>query len=382
MRIILHMDMDAYFAAIEELDNPQLRGKPVIIGGRARRGVVSTANYVARRFGVHSAMPIWKAESLCPRGIFLPVRMERYVEISRQIMGLLDSFSPLVEPLSIDEAFLDMTGAEGLFGTPEQMALSVKEKVRETTGLTCSVGVASNMFLAKLASDLNKPDGITLIPFGKERQFIAPLPVRKLWGVGPRTGEQLELYGLRTIGDVAKIGPEWLRQWFGAFGDHIYGLACGEDARAVECDGEQKSIGAERTLSEDIRGREQVQEKLKSLCREVARELRCGGKRAASIRVKIRYSKGFRTTTRDGKLLTACDDSATLYAGVQRLLDRLALDEPIRLVGVTAFDLLEPGRMAQNDLFLQRGVERRSRLEHTMDQIRKKFGDKIGHGDE
>ena len=377
----MHMDMDAYFAAIEELDNPQLRGKPVIIGGRARRGVVSTANYVARRFGVHSAMPIWKAESLCPRGIFLPVRIERYVEISRQIMGLLDSFSPLVEPLSIDEAFLDMTGAEGMFGTPEQMALSVKEKVRETTGLTCSVGVASNMFLAKLASDLNKPDGITLIPFGKERQFIAPLPVRKLWGVGPKTAEQLELYGLRTIEDVAKIGPEWLRQWFGSLGDHIYGLACGEDARVVECDGERKSIGAERTLAKDIWGRHQVEGMLKSLCRDVARDLRCSERRARSVRVKIRYSKGFRTTTRDGKLLTACDDSATLYAGAARLLDRLALDEPIRLVGVAAFDLVEPGQMAQNDMFLQSGVERRSKLEHTLDEIQRKFGDKIKIGD-
>ncbi len=382
MRIILHMDMDAFFAAVEELDNPSLRGKPVIVGGRARRGVVSTANYVARKFGVHSAMPIWKAEALCPRGIFLPGRMERYAEVSRQIMGVLDSFSPLVEPLSIDEALLDMTGAEGLFGMPAQMAQSVKRKVTGTTGLTCSVGVASNKFLAKLASDLDKPDGFTVVPFGGERQFIAPLPVRKLWGVGPKTAEQLELYGLRTIGDVAKIGPEWLRQWFGSFGDHIYGLACGEDARAVECDGERKSIGAERTLAVDIQGREQVEGMLRALCREVARDLRCSEKRARSVRVKIRYSKGFRTTTRDGKLLSACDDSATLYAGAQKLLDRLALDEPIRLVGVATFDLVEPGQMAQNDMFLQKDIERRSRLEHTIDEIRKKFGDKIGHADE
>ena len=381
MRIILHMDMDAFFAAVEEREDPSLRGKPVVVGGRSRRSVVSTANYVAREYGLHSALPMATALRRCPHVIIRPVNMQRYASISRQIMEVLHGFSPLVEPLSLDEAFLDMSGSERLFGPPMAMAEAIRQKVHEVTRLTCSVGIASNKFLAKLASDLDKPDGITLVPFGKERAFIAPLPVSKLWGVGPKAAARLESLGLHSIGQVADADRDSLKRRLGSMGPHLWSLARAEDSRPVISNRERKSVGAEITLSQDMHGRVQVEHQLRQQCNRTAKELRRKGWKAQSIRVKVRYTENFHQATRDGKLALACDDSDGLFDGCAALLDRLDLDAPIRLVGVTAFDLLDSDEVSQKDLFLQTKRDQHSRIEHTMDAICARYGDKIRRGD-
>ncbi len=381
MRVILHVDMDAFFAAIEQRDDPGLRGKPVIVGGSRTRGVVSTASYEARPFGVHSALPMAQAVRRCPQAIVLPVRMACYAAVSRQIMAVMEEFSPLVEPLSLDEAFLDMTGAERLFGPPKAMAQAIKARIFEATELTASVGIARNKFLAKLASDLDKPDGITLVPFGQERAFIAPLPVGKLWGVGPKAAARLEALGLTSIGAVAEADPAWLRLELGSLGDHIHALSRAEDLREVVVGRERKSVGSERTLDEDISGREAVEQHLRRACERIARELRRKEIRACGVRVKLRYSQGFQLATRDAHLPQACDDSATLFATARALLDRLELDAPIRLVGAAATDLTEPGQPVQVDLFAGARASKHGTLERTLDAIRDRFGDKIQRGE-
>jgi DNA polymerase-4 len=379
-RVILHLDMDAFYASIEQRDNPALKGLPVIVGGPAKRGVVTTCSYEARVFGVHSAMPMGRAIRLCPKAVVVPGRMEVYQQVSEQIMAVLDEFSPTVEPLSLDEAFLDMTGCERLFGTPPAIAKAIKRRVLERTRLTSSIGIAANKFLAKLASDLDKPDGITWVPFGREKEFIAPLSVRKLWGVGPRTAASLERLGLGRIGDVAAMDPEVLRRRLGALGDHLHALANAWDDRPVIPERGRKSCGAETTLEEDIRGRGPVEAVLREQCQRAARHLRSGGFLARGVRVKLRYSEGFQLATRDGRIAAPCDDSASLFEAAAPLLDRLDLASPIRLVGVAAFDLVEPGEGVQLDLFAQRRAARGSKLEHTMDAIRSKFEGKIRRG--
>ncbi len=373
-RIILHVDMDAFFAAIEQRDHPAYRGRPVIVGGSRTRGVVSTASYEARPFGVHSAMPMSRAVRLCPQAVVLPVRMEVYGQVSAQLMQVLDGFSPKVEPLSLDEAFLDMTGAEGLFGPPDHMARAIQARVREATGLGASVGIAGNKFLAKLASDLDKPEGCTWVPFGREREFIAPLPVRRLWGVGPRAAELLAGLGLGTIGEVAGADPARLRRELGAFGEHIHALSLGQDDRPVVPGHARKSVGSERTLERDIRGRGPVEKHLRAACERVACDLRAAELVASAVRVKVKYAT-FQLATRDGQLPAPADDSAALYEAARRLLERLDLEAPIRLVGAAAFDLSPRGGPQQGDLFLQPVRRRHHRLESTLDAIREKFGD-------
>jgi len=376
-RIVLHVDMDAFFAAVEQRDFPELRGKPVIVGGPMKRGVVTTCSYEARPFGVHSAMPMARAQKLCPQAIVVPGRMSVYAEISEQVMAILDDFSPAVEPLSIDEAFVDMTGSERIFGPPDRMARAIKAAVLDATQLTCSVGIARNKFLAKLASDLDKPDGITWVPFGRERAFIAPLPVRRLWGVGPVAGARLAALKLQTIGEVAAADPAWLDHELGALGRHIHMLANARDDRVVVPHPPRRSIGSERTLMDDVIGRDQVEQHVRRSCRRVARELRRKGLRARSVRVKVRYSETFQLATRDGPLDLCCDDSATLFAGARKLLDRLDLERPMRLVGAAAFDLVPSGQAEQGDLFLDDEAIRRTRLERTLDRIRERFGESI-----
>ncbi len=381
-RLILHVDMDAFFASIEQMDNPELRAKPVIVGGLKNRGVVSTASYEARRFGVHSAVAMSKARRLCPHGIFLPVRMARYQQISRTIMDLLSEFSPMVEPISIDEAFVDMTGSEYLFGPPMAMAESIKEKIKSKTGLSCSVGVACNKFLAKLASDLEKPDAITIVPSAHEREFIAPLPVKKLWGVGPKAEAKLMALGLSTIGDIAQTDPALLQRHMGSLGLHIHDLSMARDDRVVAKARDRQSIGHERTLEQDISGFEAVEDMVRDACRHIAKDLRKKDTMARAVRIKIRYSDTFQLATRDTRLALPCQDSTTLFNHARQLLDRLDLSRPIRLVGATAFELQGPDGPAQGDLFLSRDSEKNTKLERTMDAIRDKFGDKIKRGTE
>ncbi len=355
-RIILHVDMDAFYASVEQRDNAELRGKPVIVGGTSRRGVVTTASYEARRFGVRSAMPGFKARQLCPQGIFLPVRMAHYVDVSKSIMEVFRRFSPVVEPLSLDEAFLDMTGCERLYGTARDMAEQIRAAVWEREQLTASVGVASNKFVAKIASDLNKPNGITECPPGEEQPFLAPLPVSRLWGVGPKSAARLNAAGLHTIGDIARADEVWLAEEFGSFGIHLRELSQGRDTRALRPDRTRKSVGAERTLSHDIQGYHTVREQLLALVDEVCSTLRHKEQKAHGVRLKIRYAS-FDRHTRDERQTHPYDDAATMLQAVERLLHRIDLQRQIRLVGVTAFDLVEadasspdPGS-AQLDLF-------------------------------
>jgi DNA polymerase-4 len=380
-RIILHMDMDAFYAAVEQRDDPALRGKPVIVGGPNRRGVVSTCSYEARPFGVKSAMPMAQAMQLCPQAIVVSGRLTHYSEVSREIMEEMACFTPLVEPLSLDEAFLDMTGSEALFGTPLEMAQKVKAAVFQRTQLSCSVGIARNKFLAKLASDIDKPDAITLVPFGDETRFLAPLPIRSLWGVGPRSAERLLAIGMRTIGDIAHADPGYLEAQLGsAQARHLHALANARDDRRVIGSRVRKSVGSETTLADDVRGRQQVKKILRAQCQRVARHLRSANLVARGIRVKLRYSRGFRLATRQASLPIACDDSATLIEHAFQLLERLDLDRPIRLVGAAAFDLERDDAAQQLDLFHQKRGDERSQLEHTVDEIRNRFGDKIGYG--
>ncbi len=381
-RLILHVDMDAFFASVEQRDNPELEGKPVIVGGTKNRGVVSTASYEARSFGVHSALPMSQAMRLCPQAIVLPVRMSRYQQVSKAIMKVLSGFSPSMEQLSVDEAFLDMTGSENLFGPPMSMAKAIMKKIFDATELTCSIGIACNKFLAKLASDLKKPNGITLVPFGHEREFIAPLPVKKLWGVGPKSTEKLKNLDLYTIGDVARADPDWLERHMGSLGIHIHALAQGIDDREVSTRRNKKSIGHERTFDNDILGQEGILAMLRKACRQVAKDLRSKNLLAGAIRIKIRYSDNFQLVTRDTRLALPCQDSATLFICSKELLERIELSRPIRLAGIAAFELQQCDGPVQTDLFLSPGSEKNTKLERAVDAIKDKFGDKIKRGSE
>jgi DNA polymerase-4 len=340
MRIILHIDMDAFYASIEQRDNPELRGLPVIVGGGSRRGVVTTASYEARRFGVKSAMPGFKARELCPHGVFLPVRMAHYVEVSSRIMEVFRRFTPMVEPLSLDEAFLDMTGCERLFGPADDMAHRIQSAIMDEVQLTASVGVAASKFVAKVASDLNKPAGITICPVGGEQAFLAPLPIEKLWGVGPRTAAKLRADGLNTVGDVAAAGLDRLVQQYGNLGEHLHFLSLGLDERPVRNDRTRLSIGSERTLNDHVRGAAAVRERLLPLVDEVVQGLRRRQVKARGVRLKIRYAT-FDRHTRDVVLEHPYSEAAPMLAALDGLLTRIDLDRPIRLVGVTAYDLVD-----------------------------------------
>ncbi len=377
---VFHMDMDAFYASIEERDHPEYRGKPLIVGGTSRRGVVATCNYVAREYGLHSAQPMSKALRLCPDAICVSPRIGYYSEISKTIMGILKDYSPTIEPLSLDEAFMDMTGTEELFGPPVEAAQAIKDSIREATQLTCSIGIAPNKFLAKFASDLDKPDGITVVPRGGEAEFIAPFPIRKIWGVGPKSAEKLEELELYTIGDVAAADIVRLRQELGkSFADHVHTLAQGLDARKVVADRTRKSVGSERTLSNDVRGRPGVEPVLREQCENVAKTLRKKGFRARGIRVKVRYSATFSLATRQGPLPGPTDDSRTLFEHARGLLESLELDEPMRLVGAAAFDLKDPDEPEQLGLFS--AVKRKNEnLERAIDAIEDRVGAAVRRG--
>ena len=381
MRIILHVDMDAFYASIEQRDNAELRGKPVIVGGSEKRGVVATCSYEARPYGVHSAMPMARALRLCPDAIVVPVRMSTYVEESGKIMTILGEFSPAIEKLSLDEAFLDMTGAEKLFGEPEEMARQIRKRIYEETNLTASIGIAKNKFLAKLASDLNKPDGVARIPHGEEAETIAPMDIERIWGVGPKAAGKLRSLGLETIGDIAAANSDWLRDKLGNFAEHVQSLARGLDSRPVVSESNRKSVGSERTLEENITGFDAVADQLRRRCEEVARVLRKKELKARGIRLKVRYDDTFELATRQTALPQACDDSKTLFGTARTRLDLIDLDRPIRLVGAAAYDLAEEDEATQVDLFASDAAEESSQLEHTIDEIRDRFGDKIHRGE-
>jgi DNA polymerase-4 len=371
-RAIAHVDMDAFYASVEQRDRPELRGRPVIVGADPRgRGVVSACSYEARVFGVHSAMPISRAARLCPQAAFLPVDMDKYVAVSRQIMAILDAFSPLVEAVSVDEAFIDLTGTTGLFGSPPEAALAIKRRIRDETGLTASAGVAANKFVAKVASDLRKPDGLVVVPPGTEVEFLAPLPVERLWGVGKVTAQALAALGIATIGQLQRLPPATLQARFGTHGADLRELAHGRDDRLVEPFAPPKSMGAETTFERDCRDRARLEETLRGHAERVARELRAERLAAARVTLKLRFDD-FRTITR---ALTGepTQDGLELYRRALALLAREPLTQPIRLIGLSSSAFVPPG--TGQLALLDPNAVRRERLARAVDRITGRFGD-------
>jgi DNA polymerase IV len=338
-RVILHVDMDAFYAAVEQRDHPELRGQPVIVGADPKegrgRGVVSTASYEARKFGVGSAMPISQAYRLCPQGVYRPVDMAKYLEVSRQVMAILRRYTDLVEPVSVDEAFLDVTGSRRAFGSGEEVGRALKEAIRgETSGLTASVGVASCKLVAKIASDMRKPDGLVVVPAGTEPAFLAPLPVRRLWGVGPKMEEQLLRLGVHTIGDLAGLPESRLATRLGTHGHDLRLLASGVDDRPVRGDsGEAKSLGQEHTYDEDTADPARLRRTLLDLADGVARRLRGQGLRGRTITLKYR-DEDFDTITRAVTLSRPTDSGNTVFRAAWRLFEAAHRGRRVRLLGI------------------------------------------------
>ena len=377
-RDILHVDMDAFFAAVEQRERPELRGKPVIVGaGPHERGVVSTCSYEARVFGVHSAMPSREAYRRCPQGIFLPPDMPRYAAVSRQVFAIFERFTPLVEPVSIDEAFLDVTGSRRLFGEPEAIAINIRAAIREETGLTASVGVAGNKFLAKLASESKKPDGLTVVPRDRAAllEFLAPLPVGRLWGVGKVMRELLEQHGCRTIGDIQRASEDALAPVVGHHAaGHLLRLAFGEDEREVETEFEEKSISREHTFPVDCRDPDRLRAVLRDLVDDVGRRLREANKYAGVARLKLRWSD-FQTLTRQRSFPAPVCDDFTLRHMALELFEAEPRIQPVRLIGF-GVSALAAERHEQLSLFGDPADrrERDERLCHTVDKLRDKLG--------
>ena len=373
-RTILHVDMDAFFTSVEQRDRPELRGKPVVVGAPPdKRGVVAAASYEARKFGVHSAMPSRTAYRLCPHAVFLRGDHDKYSRESERVMAILRQFTPLVEQVSVDEAYLDVTASLRLFGTGEQIAREIKRRVRETTRLTASVGVAPNKFLAKLASDMRKPDGLMVITETEKLGVLRPLPVGRIAGIGKKTEPLLHELGVHSIGDLQQFPIEPLRARFGVWADEMKARAMGEDDRPVEPGSETKSISNETTFEEDVSDAAVLERTLREMADEVGRRLRAEGVRARTVQLKLRWSD-FTTLTRRTTLPEATDDEGRIAEVAIKLL-RVELESPrpVRLVGVGGQNLLRAPR--QLDL-LDAASNRRDELNRVADAVRAKFGAK------
>jgi len=379
-RAILHIDMDAFYASVEQLDEPSLRGRPVIVGADPKeghgRGVVAACSYEARKFGVHSAMPISRAWKVCPEGAFVRLRMKRYLEVSKQVMEILRQFTNLVEPLSIDEAFLDITGSIVLFGAPVQIARAIKKQVRETTGLTASAGVGPNKFLAKIASDLKKPDGLVVVEPGDMENFLGDLPISRLWGVGPKTEERLREMGLSTIGSIRARKQEDLVRALGQnLGAHLYQLSLGNDDRPVVPNWEPKSISNETTFEEDTRDRAVLVQTIRRLAESVGRRLRRENYRARKVTLKLRYEP-FETHTKQTSVKRPIDTDEEIIRLALSLFDQFSLERRIRLIGVGAGEIVRPGEES-TQLGLFDEPAKQSSLNEAVDKIRDRFGDDL-----
>jgi len=393
-REIIHLDMDAFYASIEVLDDTSLRGKPVIVGGGVKRGVVAAASYEARKFGVHSSIPMAKAVRLCPHGVFLPVRMERYKEVSDRVFGIFRRYTPLVEPVSLDEAFLDVTASVRLFGPPEEIARKIRAEVRAETGLTVSAGVASSKLVAKIASDMNKPDGLTVVPRGKEQEFLGPLQVGRLWGVGEATRSALAEMGVQKISDLAGIPEADVVRKLGKHGAHLHRLAHGIDDREVEPEREIKSMGREETFDEDLLETLALRRQLLDIATRTAARLRSHGLKGRTVTLKVKYSD-FRLVTREVTLPLGIDDGGEIFRQALTLLEKTeAGEKPVRLLGIYLSNFGgEPGRevgSGQISLFGYapepivpaprspgtRDPARTAKLNEAVDRIRGKYGEK------
>jgi DNA polymerase-4 len=370
-RSIIHADLDAFYASVEVLDDPSLRGRPVIVGGGpGDRGVVSAASYEARAFGVHSAMPLRTAGRRCPQGVFLPGRPSRYRELSEQVMAIFASYTPLVEPISLDEAFLDVSASTAAFGDGETIGRRIKERVLTEVGLVVSVGVATNKLCAKVASDLRKPDALVVVAPGTEAAFLAPLPIRRLWGVGPQAQAALAEYGVTTIGQLAALPAGTLHRRFGRHGDDLGSRARGVDRAEVAPMQRPKSIGHEHTFDADTIDLGRLEATLLDVAESVASRLRRHNLAAGSVQLKLRY-EGFETLTRQAPLPRQTRESEPLYAAALALLRRtLVAGRGVRLIGLTAINL-----SAAQQLTLFDAPERTDRLARSIDVVRERFGE-------
>jgi DNA polymerase-4 len=374
IRSILHVDMDAFFAAIEQRDHPELRGRPLLVGGTGRRGVISTASYEARVFGCHSAQPTSVALRLCPEAVIVPPDGKRYHAVSERLFALFHDIAPVVEPLSVDEAFLDLSGTERLLGPAEKVAGVIKARVREELQLTASVGVSHNKFLAKLASDLEKPDGLTVIGPEDVDRILPPLPIERLWGVGAVTAQRFHAHGIRTIGDLRGWSVRDLTGTFGRSGEHFHRLAHGQDVRPVVTDTGAKSISQERTFPVDIVEPAYVREVLRGQVEQVSRRLRRGGLRARTVSLKIRYGD-FETISRSSTLKEASDVTAGLMEVALTLFDRWSRQgfRPVRLIGMGTSQL-EGASDVQLGLFPDAADQRNKKVDQVLDAIQERFG--------
>lgn len=388
----MHIDMDAFYASIEQLDHPEWRGKPLVVGGRSDRGVVSAASYEARKFGLHSAMPIFQARKLCPQAIFTPPRMSRYSEVSALIIRVLREFSPIVEQASIDEAYLDASGLERLFGPVEDLGAAVKRAVREATGLTCSVGIAPVKFLAKIASDLRKPDGLTILRPEDVPPFLRQLPLSRIPGLGKETLKKLASLGLRNVGDAQAYSEDFWVERFGKVGGALYRRCRGLDERPVEPYTAPKSEGAENTFERDTNDPEELKTWLLGQAERIGASLRKHGWRGRTITLKVKYAD-FTQITRSHSLPEPTDVTRVIYEIGARLLDELAPKAKLRLIGlsvsnldnektphppVASVSLSLPGLRLkrEEDSYLPPSVdsEREKALDLALDKARAKFG--------
>jgi DNA polymerase-4 len=366
--------MDAFYAAVEQQDNPSLRGLPVIVAGQAeKRGVVSAASYEARVFGVRSAMPTSQAKRLCPQGIFLPVRMHRYQEVSGQILALLNDFTPLIEPLSLDECYLDVTGSEKLFGPPLRMAREMKRRIYQTTGLTASAGIAPNKFLAKIASDFKKPDGLVEIKPEEVEDFLRELPISKLWGVGKATEEVLKGLGIFKVGQLANYPAALIEKKLGKFGMELLELSKGQDDRSVIPHGEPKSISQEQTFTPDLQDWQEMKKVLLEQSERIGWELRQQKLKGYTVQVKVRYPD-FSVVTREATLSSPTDQGMDIYQTAIKLLQKTeAREKRARLLGVGISNLRhrdDPEQLSFFDAHQKKG----ERSTEAVDRIWEKFG--------
>jgi len=373
--MIIHVDMDAFFASVEQLDNPEIAGQPVIVGGTSNRGVVATSSYEARKFGVYSAMPVFQARQKCPQGIFIGPRGWRYKEVSIHVMSILSSFSPVIEQVSIDEAFMDVAGCESMFGTPNEIGVKIKQKIKNKLHLTCSVGIAPMKFLAKIASDMDKPDGLTYIAPDEVAAFIQTLPVRKISGVGRQTAGHLEKMGIVTLGDVKKYTREEIVAWFGKYGNRLFELANGIDRSEVNVHRPVKSISTEETLVVDITDKDRLKKYLLKHSEDVGRQLRGKNRKARTVTLKIKHSD-FKQVTRQIKLSCHTFSSEKIFQAAVDLLEIYPLSKPVRLIGVGVSDLDDKKQAVQMDLFagFDGGIEKWEKVDTAVDAIAEKFG--------
>lgn len=372
-RCILHLDMDAFYASVEQYDQPHLRGRPVVVGGHRQRGVVCAASYEARAFGVHSAMPMARAVQLCPQAVVLPVRMQRYREVSREIFSIFAQFTDQIEPLSVDEAFLDVTGSRALFGSGVEIAQEIRRRVRVETGLAVSAGIATNKFLAKMASEAAKPDGLKEITPGEVDDFLLSLPVSALWGVGRTAEEKLAAYGISTVAGLRTLSLEALRKHFGKNGARLYELCRGVDSRPVRSDEESKSIGHEDTFEFDLLDPEEIRRALLSLSERVASRLRRKELQGSRVTLKVKYTD-FTTITKSKTLNIGISNGSVIFQQATELMEKTDSSRPIRLLGIT-LSTLDPLGSGQSDLFDDKNRKRLCRLDQAVDKLQRKYGE-------